>query len=212
MTLTPELITLARYLAGEFDNQEQAKADPVWYVHLRLWHRPVPIPLFSDSITLYAEQASVINLDQPYRPRFLRLSVAPEGASKIEVQYYMPKNIKAFLGAGLRPEILQQVTDDQLEFLPGCKLSVSYSSSPPQDQQFKAFPPEDCRCCFSVDGKQYQVKLGFEVTPEAFFSYDQGIDPTTGRGIWGALLGPFQLIKQQDFSKELPEGDREIGR
>ncbi len=203
MTLTPELITLARYLAGEFDNQEQALADPVWYVHLRLWHRPVPIPLFPDSITLYAEQASVVNLSQPYRPRFLRLSVAPEGSDNLEVQYYMPKNIKAFQGAGLHPEILQQIAPEQLEFLPGCKLSVTYSPPRPQIDRFKAFPPEDCRCCFTVDGKQYQVKLGFEVTPEAFFSYDQGIDPATGRGIWGALLGPFQLIKQQDYSNEV---------
>jgi hypothetical protein len=206
MTLTPELITLARYLAGEFDNQEQALADPVWYVHLRLWHRPVPLPLFPDSITLYAEQASVINLDQPYRPRFLRLSAASNSADSLEVQYYMPKNIKAFQGAGRHPEILQRVTPEQLEFLPGCKLSVSYSAAQSQIQQFKAFPPEDCRCCFTVDGKQYQVKLGFEVTPQTFFSYDKGIDSATGKGIWGALLGPFQLIKQQDYSDEVKVG------
>jgi hypothetical protein len=206
MTLTPELITLARYLAGEFDNQEQALADPVWYVHLRLWHRPVPLPLFPDSITLYAEQASVLHLDQPYRPRFLRLSAAPNRAESLEVQYYMPKNIKAFQGAGCHPEILQQVTPEQLEFLPGCKLSVSYSPPQPQIQQFKAFPPEDCRCCFTVEGKQYQVQLGFEVTPQAFLSYDKGIDSATGQGIWGALLGPFQLIKQQDYSDEVKAG------
>jgi hypothetical protein len=205
MTLTPELITLAQYLAGEFDNQEQALADPVWYVHLRLWHRPVPFPLFPDSITLYAEQASVIHLDQPYRPRFLRLSQAASGSETLEIQYYMPKEIKAFQGAGRHRELLQQVTPEQLEFLPGCKLSVSYSPSGSQIQQFKAFPPPDCRCCFTVDGKQYQVKLGFEVTPQTFFSYDTGIDSATGQGIWGALLGPFQLIKQQDFSHEVPK-------
>lgn len=204
MTLTPELITLARYLAGEFDNQEQALADPVWYVHLRLWHRPVPISLFPDSITLYAEQASVVNLDQPYRPRFLRLQTASNSAETLEVQYYMPKDIKAFQQGGRRREILQHIKPEQLEFLPGCKLSVSYSPAQPQIDRFKAFPPPDCRCNFTVEGQQYQVQLGFEVTGNTFFSYDKGIEPATGRGIWGALLGPFQLIKQQDFSDELP--------
>ncbi|MGB3405428.1 MAG: chromophore lyase CpcT/CpeT [Microcoleaceae cyanobacterium] len=204
MTLTPELITLARYLAGEFDNQEQALADPVWYVHLRLWHRPVPIPLFPDSITLYAEQASLANLDQPYRPRFLRLTAASNQAETLQIQYYMPKQIKAFQGAGLSAEILQQITPEQLEFLPGCQLSVSYSPARPQIEKFNAFPPPDCRCGFTVEGKQYQVQLGFEVTSDAFFSYDKGIDSATGRAIWGALMGPFQLLKQQDFSSELP--------
>ncbi len=35
MNLSPELITLANYLAGEFDNREQALAEPAWYVNLR---------------------------------------------------------------------------------------------------------------------------------------------------------------------------------
>ncbi|MFM6193835.1 MAG: CpcT/CpeT family chromophore lyase [Planktothrix sp.] len=48
MMISPELKTLAEYMAGEFDNQAQALADPVWYVHLRLWHRPVPVSLFAE--------------------------------------------------------------------------------------------------------------------------------------------------------------------
>ena len=51
---SPELIALARYMAGEFDNREQAIADPAWYVHLHLWQRPVPLFL-EDSFTLFAE-------------------------------------------------------------------------------------------------------------------------------------------------------------
>ncbi|MDJ0689048.1 MAG: CpcT/CpeT family chromophore lyase [Xenococcaceae cyanobacterium MO_188.B32] len=43
MTLSPQLIALGTYLAGEFDNQQQALAEPAWYVHLRLWKRPVPL-------------------------------------------------------------------------------------------------------------------------------------------------------------------------
>ena len=44
--MTPELITFGRYLAGEFENQRQAQAEPVWYVHLRLWLRPLPLIKF----------------------------------------------------------------------------------------------------------------------------------------------------------------------
>ncbi|MDJ0561083.1 MAG: CpcT/CpeT family chromophore lyase, partial [Microcystis sp. M53599_WE4] len=51
--MTPELITFGRYLAGEFENQRQAQAEPVWYVHLRLWLRPLPL-FREDSIALFA--------------------------------------------------------------------------------------------------------------------------------------------------------------
>jgi len=49
MNFSPQLIALGEYLAGEFDNRE----------HLRLWQRPVNL-FTEDSITLFAEQASVI--------------------------------------------------------------------------------------------------------------------------------------------------------
>jgi hypothetical protein len=48
MSFSPELTALAEYLAGEFDNSSQAIADPAWYVHLRMWQRPVS--LFSKTV------------------------------------------------------------------------------------------------------------------------------------------------------------------
>ncbi len=185
------------------DNKEQAIADPVWYVHLRLWHRPVPQLLFNDRIIFYAEQASVVNLHQPYRPRFLQLSCCPYDARTFEIQYYMPKDIKVVQGAGRDPKRLAQITLEQLEFLPGCKLVVNTATPQSEIDRFKAFPPQDCRCCFTYQNQQYQVKLGFEVTADQFFSYDQGVNPATGQSLWGALMGPFQFTKRQDFAPQM---------
>jgi hypothetical protein len=106
MTLSPELITLARYMAGEFDNQQQALADPAWYVHLRLWQRPVPL-FTEDSLTLFAEQANIVNLDKPYRPRILRLYLSDTTPASLQVQYYMLKDPEAIRGAGRNPQLLR---------------------------------------------------------------------------------------------------------
>jgi hypothetical protein len=46
MSFSPQLTALAEYLAGEFDHRTQAIGDPAWYVHLRMWQRPVA--LFSE--------------------------------------------------------------------------------------------------------------------------------------------------------------------
>lgn len=202
MIFSDQLIALASYMAGEFDNQAQAIADPAWYVHLRLWQRPVP--LFSeDSITLFAEQANIVNLEQAYRPRIIRLRERTELNSSLEVQYYMIEDPASVQGAGRDREKLKTLTTEQIEFLPGCTLNVTQNSLATQGYHFQASLPPDARCCFTYRDETYQVSLGFEATPEHFLSYDKGIDPQTGKAIWGALLGPFRFTKRQDFSAEL---------
>ncbi|HEY9744112.1 MAG TPA: chromophore lyase CpcT/CpeT [Coleofasciculaceae cyanobacterium] len=203
MTLSSELITLAHYMAGEFDNQKQAIAEPAWYVHLRLWQRPVPL-FTEDSLTLFAEQASIVNLDQPYRPRILRLYPSDTNPAVLQVQYYMLKDLEAIRGAGRNPELLRQLTTEQIQFLPGCTLNVEPRQIAPNSYEFSASSATGTPCSFSYEGKNYQVSLGFEATTEEFRSYDKGIDPTTGKAMWGALMGPFRFTKRQDFANELP--------
>jgi hypothetical protein len=49
-----------------------------------------------------------------------------------------------------------------------------------------------------------QISLGLMAAPEQFWSYDKGIDPQTGRALWGAILGPYQFAKIDDFADQLP--------
>ncbi|MBE9117781.1 chromophore lyase CpcT/CpeT [Lusitaniella coriacea LEGE 07157] len=200
--MKPELIALGQYLAGQFDNREQALAEPAWYVHLHLWKRPVPLFL-DDSITLFAEQANIVNLNQPYRPRLLRLRENPRNAATLQVEYYMFKNIEVVRGAGQDPSALQHLTPEEVEFLPGCTLEIQVEKISTAQYRFRTNHSPDSRCSFTYQGNQYQVSLGFEVTPDELLVYDRGIDPTTGKAIWGALLGPFRFTKRQDFSNEL---------
>jgi hypothetical protein len=202
MAFSAELIALAQYMAGEFDNQKQAIADPVWYVHLRLWQRPVPL-FTEDSLTLFAEQANIVSLDKPYRPRILRLRCSETTPKALEVQYYMFKDADAIRGAGANPEKLQKLTTEDIQFLPGCLLKVDIQQIAPNSYNFAASSATGTPCNFSYQGSSFQVSLGFEVNAEEFRSYDKGIDPKTGQGIWGALMGPFRFTKRQDFAVEL---------
>ncbi|MEG4495766.1 chromophore lyase CpcT/CpeT [Microcoleus sp. F10-C6] len=204
MTISPELIALAQYMAGEFDNREQALADPTWYVHLRLWQRPLPVALLEEpSITLFAEQASILQLDKPYRPRIVQLRHSQTAPGLMEAQYYMFKDISAFKGAGRNPDLLKKLTSEQIQFLPGCTLSVAVQNLGSNGYRFRASLPEGTRCGFTYGGQNYQVDLGFEAASEEFLSYDKGINPTTGKATWGALMGPFRFVKRQDFAAEI---------
>jgi hypothetical protein len=198
MTFSPEIIALGKYLAGEFDNQKQTLEQPAWFVHLRLWMRP--ITLFSeDSITLFAEQASVVNLDRPYRPRIIRI----REREAIEVEYYMFGDITKVAGAGRDRFLLSKISVEQIEFLPNCTLRVSTEKLAENRYHFQTTPVIDRPCSFNYQGTTFQVFLGFDVTEETLQTYDKGIDPQTGQAIWGALMGAYCFTKRQDFSTEL---------
>ncbi|MGH1393755.1 MAG: chromophore lyase CpcT/CpeT [Trichormus sp.] len=197
MGFSRDLTILGDYLAGEFDNREQALAEPVWFVHLRLWQRPVPL-FADDSITLFAEQANMINLDRPYRQRILRL-MPSEFERSLQVQYYMIKNPSAFIGGGSHPNLLQTLTPEQLELLPGCILKVTQQEVAPNEYKFVATPEPDTCCTFTYQGNTIQVALGFESTPTGLNTYDKGIDQLTGKATWGAIVGPYRYTKREQY-------------
>ncbi|WP_287289477.1 chromophore lyase CpcT/CpeT [Okeania sp. SIO2B9] len=198
------------FSAGEFDNSTQAIADPAWYVQLRLWHRPVPITLFPEpSIALFAEQANILKLDQPYRPRVMQLRqlsdspTSSDSSTSLQIQYYLPKDVPSILGSGKNPEILKQLKPSQMKFLPGCTLEVINHNHGQDNEYFQGILPPDAVCGFTYQSQYYQVELGFEVNAQEFLSYDKGIDPQTGKGTWGALLGQYKFMKSRSFSSEL---------
>ena len=66
MSYLPDLSTIAEHLAGEFENKDQAIAEPAWYVNLRMWQ--IPVSLFQEhSLTLFAELANILKIEQAYR-------------------------------------------------------------------------------------------------------------------------------------------------
>ncbi|MCW5316580.1 chorismate mutase [Nostoc sp. KVJ3] len=198
MNFSPQLIALGEYLAGEFDNREQALEDPVWYVHLRMWQRPVNL-FTEDSITLFAEQASVINLDKPYRQRIMRLRQGRNSDTSLEVQYYIPQDPDALRGAGNNPALLNTLTPKQLDLLPGCILTVTQETLGRDRHKFIANPQPESLCSFTYLGNSVYVSLGFESTAVEFHSYDKGIDPATGKATWGAIMGPYRYTKRNQY-------------
>ena len=194
------LNTLADYLIGEFDNRHQAIADPLWYVHLRLWHHPI-VGLAETGLMIFAEQANVLQIEQPYRQRLLNITEnAADCQFPLQVQYYRFFDPTLVKGAGAEPDRLQQITRQNIELLPSCVLSVAatVAAAGSHPMRFSAHPVDDAVCCFPYQNKIRQVRLGFEASPDEFLSHDRGIDPDTGQAIWGALMGAYRFTKRSE--------------
>lgn len=198
MNFSPQLTALASYLAGEFTNQPQALEQPAWFVNLRLWIRPVPI-FTDDSITLFAEQANILKLDQPYRPRILRL----REKENIEVEFYMFEDLATARGAGQNKDLIAQITPDKIKFLPNCTLKVATQELGDGTYCFTTTSVTNEPCSVTYQDSTFQVFLGLKATEDELLTYDKGIDPATGKGTWGALMGAYAFTKLQDFAQEL---------
>ncbi|HEY9706288.1 MAG TPA: chromophore lyase CpcT/CpeT [Allocoleopsis sp.] len=196
--MNKQLITLAHYMAGEFENKAQALENPAWFVHLHLWQRPVFL-FNDDSITFYAEQANIVKLDYPYRPRIIRLCWHNQ-LQLIQVKYYMLKNPENVRGGGKNSELLTSLTPEDVEFLPNCTLNVKITELDGDNYHFITEPATSEKCTFNYQDNTYQVELGFMATSTEFKTYDKGINPTTGAALWGALMGPYIFTKIQNFA------------
>ncbi|MEM0980793.1 MAG: chromophore lyase CpcT/CpeT [Cyanobacteria bacterium P01_H01_bin.58] len=205
MDASTQLRQLAQCLAGVFQNRQQALAEPTWFVHLRLWSYPVL--LFEDSFTFFIEQASAAYAQPPYRQRVLRLR---SQSGQLTAEYYALSDPQQFQGAAQAPAKLQALSQDDLQPLVASSLKVDRTATS-DETRYVARQYAGERCQFTLEGSTKYVELGFDAicaqasrsTADAFWMYDKGIDTTTGKATWGALHGPFQLQKVEDFSPVL---------
>lgn len=184
--ITERLNTLAMWLAGEFQNADQSQAQPIWFVNLRLWYRPIPHAI-AGKTALFAEQAPALKPDQAYRQRILLLW---SDGDRLKGQYWAFKQPSQFMGSGANPDPLRSLADTDLDPLPGCCLNIE-----DQGDRFVATLEPGAKCCFDYAGKTRQVIVGFEVSANRLLSFDRGIDPDTGKSLWGALMGPYEFTK-----------------
>ncbi|MGC1306041.1 MAG: chromophore lyase CpcT/CpeT [Phormidesmis sp.] len=204
MPSTP-LTTLARYLAGEFENVAQAAAEPSWYVRLRLWQRPVLSLSDAHTYTLFLEQVNVIAQKPPYRQRILQLT---EADGRLRGQYFALSQPLKWQGGGDNGTLLDEMSPEDLISLPNSEAHIQYQDQPQASglasgYQFRSALPDGQLCSFEYAGQKRYVYLGFDIAQQGdaieLLTYDKGIDPDSGRGLWGALMGPFRMIKQKTY-------------
>ncbi|NDJ20574.1 chorismate-binding protein [Nostoc sp. B(2019)] len=194
MTHSTDIATLARWMAADFSNQEQAFENPPLYAHIRVCIRPLPLELFS-GVSLFLEQAYDFMLTQPYRMRVMNLIKAE---NHILIEHYTIKEEQKFYGASRNPERLQDLSVDQLERMPGCNMIVEWTGT-----SFKG-RVEPGKCCIVVrDGKNTYLDNEFEIDAEKFFSLDRGRDIENDEHLWGSIAGPFHFVRWGNFADEV---------
>lgn len=194
MTHSTDIATLARWMAADFSNQEQAYENPPFFAHIRVFMRPLSLSVLS-GVSFFVEQAYDYLLDAPYRVRVLKLI---EAQDHIQIENYSVKEEKKFYGASRNLERLNTLTADDLEKLPGCNMIVEWTG-----HNFKGTVEPGKGCIVVRKGQKTYLDSDFEIDQDKFISRDRGRDPETDEHIWGSVAGPFYFVRWASFADEV---------
>ncbi|NEP42660.1 MAG: chorismate-binding protein [Okeania sp. SIO2H7] len=195
MTHSKDVITLARWMAADFSNQEQAFENPPLFAHVRVCMRPLPKELLN-GISLYLEQAYDYIIDRPYRVRILKFIPADDC---IHIENYTIQEKEKFYGASRDPQRLQDLQPKQIEKLPGCTFITKWIG-----HSFRAEVEPGKGCMVTRNDKLTYLDSYFEIDDRKLISLDRGRDPETDEQVWGSLAGPFEFVRWASFAEEVP--------
>jgi hypothetical protein len=194
MTHSSDIKTLARWMASDFSNQEQAFENPPFFAHIRVCMRPLPVSLLS-GVSFFLEQAYDFMLNRPYRLRVFKINLVDD---HIELEHYKLKDQEKFFGASRQPERLENLTLEDLEEMPGCDMIVTWTGN-----SFKGEVKPGKACIVERNGKITYLDNSFEIDENKLISYDIGRDPETDDLVWGSVAGPFCFKRWASFADEV---------
>jgi CpeT protein len=189
-----DLITLARWMAGDFSNYQQAAASPRDFAHIHVFFRPLPFDFFN-GIGLYSEQVYDYDLWTPYRQGVHRLV---DQGDRIYIENYSLKNAMYFAGAGRNLDILKTISKEAIARRYNCSMVFRREG----DRYIGGV--EGSSCFIEKNGCQTYLDSYVEVTETTWLSLDKGMDINTHQQVWGSTTGPLRFEKKESFANEVP--------
>ncbi|MEO8892994.1 MAG: chromophore lyase CpcT/CpeT [Coleofasciculaceae cyanobacterium] len=196
MTHSTDLTNLARLMAADFSNQQQAFDNPPMFAHIRVCMRPLPTSLL-DGTGFLVEQAYDYMVNSPYRLRVLKLI---QVGDHIEIENYTVKDENRFYGASRDLGRLQNLKIEDLDKMAGCNMIVEWTGN-----SFKGHVEPGKACMVFRKGQNTYLSSSFEIDQEKFISIDQGRDPETDEQVWGSVAGPFYFVRWASFADEIKD-------
>ncbi|BAQ63799.1 chromophore lyase CpcT/CpeT [Geminocystis sp. NIES-3709] len=194
MTDSTNIKALAKLMAADFSNQQQAFDNPPFFAHIRVCMRPLPDSLLGGT-SLFLEQAYDFLLNQPYRLRVFKIHVVDD---HLELEHYKLKEETEFYGASRNLEKLKELSIEHLEKMNGCDMIAEGNGN-----YFKGYVKPGKACIVIRKNKESYLDNSFEIDQEKLISFDRGRDLVTDELLWGSVAGPFHFTRLTSFADEV---------
>jgi len=190
-----DLVTLARWMAGDFSNVKQAIANPKNYAHIHVFFRPLPFEFFS-AIGFYSEQVYDYDLWSPYRQG---IHCLVDRGNHIYIENYSLKDSVLYAGAARELDILKTITPNCIERRQNCSMVFTQ-----EGDLFRGSVEPGNLCLIEKGGCQTYLVSDVEITETTWVSLDKGLDINTHQQKWGSEHGSLRFEKRESFAHEVP--------
>ncbi|WP_019498944.1 chromophore lyase CpcT/CpeT [Pseudanabaena sp. PCC 6802] len=191
-----DLVTLARWMAGDFSNAKQCFANPKDYAHIHVLFRPLPFEFFN-GIGFYSEQVYDYDLWNPYRQGVHRLV---DLGDRIYIENYALKDAFRYAGAARELSILRTIAPDSLERRQHCSMIFRREGI-----LFRGEVEPGNSCLIEKQGRQTYLVSEVEISESTWVSLDRGIDINTHEQVWGSEFGSLRFEKRESFANEVAD-------
>ncbi|MBE9060208.1 chromophore lyase CpcT/CpeT [cf. Phormidesmis sp. LEGE 11477] len=202
-SVSPDLITLSTWMAGDFSNFKQADAALTDFAHIRIFFRPLPYEFFEGlglpgGIGFYSEQVYDYDLWSPYRQGLHRV-IDKDG--QIYIENYGFKDGVPYAGSGHNADILKTIPAEGAIRRQGCSMVFQR-----EGDLFIGGVEPGHNCRIPRQGKWTYLVSRVELSDRTWVSLDQGMDIETDEHVWGSTEGALRFEKRESFAHELPLG------
>ena len=191
---SPDLVTLAHWMAGDFSNQQQAADNPREFAHIHVFFRPLAFDFFSD-IGFYSEQVYDYDLWTPYRQGIHRLV---DRGEHIYIENYSLVDSFIYAGAARESSILKTITPEAIKRREHCSMVFRRE----KDKFIGGVEPGNL-CLINKNGCQTYLVSDVEITESTWASLDKGLDVNTHQQVWGSEHGSLRFEKRESFAHEI---------
>lgn len=197
-TLQQDLDTLLAWFPGEYDNHEQVYKEATDKIEANKRHRQThhifhEVQLdFIPGRKLYAQQSQHYDLNDLYRQRIYAFEIV-EKEQAIRLRIYTPKEPKKLINGHLKPEVFEDLTEDDFFLKPGCDVFWKKEGS-----FFKGYlKKNECNYYSDRFGKQVYLNETLILRKDALLLEDTATD-NDGNAVFGVHdKGPTINLKEQ---------------
>ena len=180
MSQSKRLMTLAKWMAGDFSNYKQYYEKPQQFAHIHIFFRPLPFDFFN-AVGFYSEQVYDYDLWNPYRQGVHRLV---DQGEDIYIENYSLVDAMRYAGAARELSILKTITPECIKRRHNCSMVFKQ-----EGDMFRGSVEPGNQCLIEKNGSLSYLISDVEITETTWNSHDRGMDVNTHQQVWGSNFG-----------------------
>lgn len=192
---------LAKWLAADWSNKDQAIENPTFWAHIHVCFRPLPWSVL-DGYALYCESAYDYSLGAPYKSSVVL--IVNDGTGQLELESYKINDPEEYWLGAHEPSLLEPLNRDCLVRLDEACNTV-YMFDPKINAYVAGVRPRGCIIRRGGTERETWLDSKLMLSEHVYTAWDLGRDLETDDIVWGPKAGAFRFEAIERMHQSVPD-------